>query len=283
MSSIVYLNGEFLEKSEAKISVLDRGFIFADGVYEVMPVYNRYIFRLSEHLERLQKSLNAIHIVNPHSIAEWQSILQSLVERNPERDQSLYLQITRGVAERDHIFDDNMMPTVFAMSRPLNKRQADQGISAITHEDIRWKFCDIKSIALLPGVLLRYEAHKEGGKEAILIKDGFLTEGAASNVFIVKDEHIKTPEKNHRLLSGITRDLVIELAQKHHLPCSETDVTEAELFTADEIWVTSSTQEIIPVTILDSKPVGSGEIGSIWRKMNSIYQTFKQEFSGEDL
>ena len=281
--SIVYLNGNFINKADAKISVLDRGFIFADGVYEVLPVYNKYIFRLEQHLNRLQHSLDAIHINNPNSDQEWEQMLNELVKRNNFKDQSIYLQITRGEAERDHIFDDNMKPTVFAMSRELPKKNISQGVAAITHEDIRWKFCDIKSIALLPGVLLRYEAHKQKAKEAILIKNNKLTEGAASNVFIVLEEVIMTPKKNHQLLSGITRDLVVELANANSLVCNETDISEDTLFKADEIWLTSSTQEIVPVVELNGQKVGDGTIGPVWKKMNSIYQKFKQEFSGEDL
>lgn len=281
--STVYLNGEYLDKDQAKVSVLDRGFIFADGVYEVFPVYNGYIFRCEEHLERLQSSLDAIHIKNPYTNNEWQEILSNVVKANNSGDQSLYLQVTRGVAEREHVFSDNMIPTVFAMSRPLIKKTSHEGVSVITAEDIRWKFCDIKSIALLPGVLLKYEAHQQGAKEAILIKNGFLTEGAASNVFIVKEGNIKTPKKDHQLLPGITRDLVVELLNKNNLPIQESDITEDEIKSADEIWLTSSTQEIVPVIKLNDQLVGDGKIGKMWNKINTIYQQFKRDFSGEDL
>ncbi len=281
--SIVYLNGDYMEQSEAKVSVLDRGFIFADGVYEVMPAYNHYIFRLHEHLTRLQNSLDAIHISNPFPNSEWETILQTLVKKNKEPNQSLYLQVTRGISEREHVFDKNMVPTVFVMSRPLIKKVRKNGVSAITSEDIRWKFCDIKSIALLPGVLLRYEAHKKGAREAILIRDGFLTEGAASNVFVIKDGVIKTPPIDRQLLPGITRDLVMELAIKNSFNCKEVAITENELLSADEIWITSSTQEVVPVIKLNQQMVGDGTVGPVWQQINSIYQKFKQEFSGEDL
>ena len=281
--TIAYLNGEFLPKDEARISVLDRGFIFADGIYEVMPAYNRIIFRLEEHLQRLQNSLDAIHISNPHSNEEWKHIMEQLVEKNSADDQSLYLQITRGVAERDHVFSDDMVPTVFAMSRPLVKKESHNGVKAITKEDIRWKFCDIKSIALLPGVLLRYDAHQQGAYEAILIRDGFLTEGAASNVFIVNGNIVATPPKDHKVLPGITRDLTVELLQKNAITIEERPITEAELHTAEEIWITSSTQEIVPIVALDGRPVGSGDVGEMWHQANTIYQNFKRDFSGEDL
>ena len=281
--NIVYLNGSFIEGDKAKVSVLDRGFIFADGIYEVMPVYNRHIFRFDAHLQRMQNSLDAIHIKNPHTASEWHEILDVLVEKNNLLDASIYLQVTRGVAERDHVFSDDMEPTVFAMARPLSRNKTQSGVRAITSDDIRWKYCDIKSIALLPGVLLRYEACQKGAYEAILINDGFVTEGAASNVFIVKGETIKTPKKDRQLLPGITRDLVVELADKNDVPCLEVNIPESELKDADEIWITSSTQEIVPVLYLDDKKVGQGAIGPMWEKMNNIYQVFKQEFSGENL
>ncbi len=282
--STVFLNDKYLDKDQAKVSVLDRGFIFADGVYEVFPVYNGFIFRCDEHLKRLQNSLDAIHIDNPYKNNEWKDILSNVVKRNDNGDQSLYLQVTRGVAERDHVFSENMTPTVFAMSRPLTKKTNHEGVAIITTEDIRWKFCDIKSIALLPGVLLKYDAHKKGAKEAVLInKNGLLTEGAASNVFIVKDNKIKTPKKDHQLLPGITRDLVVELASKNSLPIHEMDITENELKSADEIWLTSSTQEIIPVIKINDQSVGDGKVGKMWHQINTIYQEFKRDFSGEDL
>ena len=278
--SIVFLNGEFLNKNEASVSVLDRGFIFADGVYEVMPVYNSRLFRFQEHMQRLQISLDLIHITNPHSIIEWQEILKNIISKNPGKNQSIYLQVTRGVAERDHVFDENMTPTVFVMSRELIDNPAKQGIAAITHEDTRWKYCNIKSIALLPGVLLRYEAHQQQAKEAILHRDGYITEGAASNVFVINDGVIYTPPKDNKILPGITRDLVVEIAREHNLSLEEDNIPMNGLAAADEIWVTSSTQEILPVTKLDGEKVGTGEPGPVWKKMNQLYQEFKNNFSG---
>ncbi len=281
--SVVYLNGAYIDEADATISVMDRGFIFADGIYEVMPVYNRHIFRFTEHLNRLQKSLDAIHIKNPHSDSEWREILECLVGKSEHNHQSLYLQITRGVAERDHVFSEDMQATVFAISRPLVKKDYKHGVSAITCEDTRWKYCDIKSIALLPSVLLRYEAHQRGAYEAILVRDGYLTEGAATNVFLVKAKMVKTPPKGSQVLPGITRDLVIELLNKHSVDCVEVPIEEKELETADEIWITNSTQEIIPVVTLDDQPVASGEVGPMWQKTNILYQAFKQDFTGADL
>ena len=278
--SIVFLNGKYLPREQAKISVLDRGFIFADGVYEVLPVYNHKMFRLAEHLQRLENSLEMIHIRNPHTNAEWSAILEELIEKNEGKNQSIYLQVTRGVAERDHIFDENMEPTVFAMSRALPDGTKKDGVAAITHEDTRWKYCNIKSIALLPGVLLRYEAHKKSAREAILLRDGFVTEGAASNVFIVKNNIIVTPPKDNKILPGVTRDLVAELAKSNELHFQEREISAEELALADEIWITSSTQEIVPVVKLDGKVIGNGVPGLMWEKMNNIYQVFKNTYSG---
>jgi D-alanine transaminase len=271
----VYLNGKYLPLEDARISVLDRGFTFGDGVYEVFLVYKRKIFRLEEHLDRLERSLAALYIDNPRSREEWKQILMTLVSENPADDQSLYLQITRGVSERDHAIALAKEPTIFAMSKPLPKRNLVQGINAITCEDIRWKFCDIKAITLLPSVLLRHQAMQAGATEAILYKGDIITEGAASNVFVVKNGEVKTTPKSNSILPGITRDLVVELLQKAGIPCAETSIHRNELGQADEIWITSSTWEIVPVIRLDNSPVGDGKPGKVWREAMAIYQEFK--------
>jgi D-alanine transaminase len=275
MSSIVYLNGQYLPLEKANISVLDRGFTFGDGVYEVIPVYHGHIFRLTKHIERLNNSLDEVYIDRPHDLAQWQEILHELIEQNPAEDHSLYIQVTRGVSERDHAIDTAEKPTVFAMSRPLLKKDRSAGISAIVEEDIRWKYCHIKAITLLPSVILRHKAREAGATEALLVKDGYVTEGAASNVFIVKDGVVKTPTKDGNLLPGITRDLVVELLLKSEIPCEEVAITEIELRQADEIWITSSTWEIVPVVKLDAEVVGTGKPGEVWRQASKIYQTFK--------
>lgn len=276
--SLVYLNGEYMPLAEASVSVLDRGFTFADGVYEVIPVFNRKVFRFEQHIQRLENSLAAIFMENPCSIDTWFGIFKKLISSVEQTEQSIYLQITRGVTERDHdiSFADN--PTVFAMSRPIAKKDLSAGISAITHEDIRWNRCDIKAIALLPSVLLRHEAKQKGAKEAILIRDGYVTEGAASNVFICKDGQILTPPKDNHVLPGITRDLLVEILEQHKLSYSEESISQDALFNADEIWITSSTWEIVPVTKLDEQIVGNGEAGSIWYKVNQLYQEFKSGY-----
>lgn len=276
--AIVYLNGDYLPLEQARISPLDRGFTFGDGVYEVIPVYNGRIFRLHEHLVRLENSLRLIYMRNPLPLPEWERILHKLVADNEGDDQSIYLQVTRGVSARDHAFDDGMQPTVFIMTKPLPQPDNSTGGHAIVREDIRWQWCHIKAITLLPSVLLRYEARQANAREAILTRDGKVTEGAASNVFVCQDGRISTPPKNERLLPGITRDLVIELLQDSGLGCEETDISEAELRAADEIWITSSTQEIVPIIRLDDRPVGIGRPGPLWQQAIRIYQQFKADF-----
>ncbi|MDH5571787.1 MAG: D-amino acid aminotransferase [Gammaproteobacteria bacterium] len=277
--SICYLNGEFLPLENAQVSVLDRGFIFGDGIYEVIPVYGTNPFRLKEHLQRLDNSLKAVRMVNPLSDAQWEDMLTKLISQNSNGDQSVYMQITRGVAKRDHAFPANTKATVFAMSSPLpssSKTLASEGVTAITLDDIRWRYCNIKSIALLPNILLRQQALDNKAVEAILVREGMVTEGAASNVFIVKNGVIKTPVKSECLLPGITRDLIVELAVKNKLPCEETEISEAELLAADEIWLSSSIKEILPVTRLNDKTVADGKPGKVWQQMQTIFQDYKQ-------
>ena len=279
MSYIVYLNGQYLPIEDAKISVLDRGFTFGDGVYEVIPVYKGHIFRMREHLERLNNSLDEVYIDRPYALEQWQEILRELIEKNSGmntgNDLSLYMQVTRGISERDHAIDIATKQTVFAMCRPLPEYDRSAGISAIIEEDIRWKYCHIKAITLLPSVMLRHKARDAGATEAILVKDGYITEGAASNVFIVKNGIVKTPPKDGSLLPGITRDLVVELLTESGIPCEELAIKEIELKQADEIWITSSTWEIVPVTRLDNNPVGTGRPGEVWQQASEIYQAFK--------
>lgn len=273
----VYLNGRFVPLADAKISVLDRGFTFGDGVYEVFLVYQRRIFRYEQHMRRLDQSLAALHMGNPLTREQWLEVLMKLVADNPAADQSLYLQVTRGVSERDHAINLATSPTVFAMSKPLPQRNLAQGVKAITLDDIRWKNCHIKAITLLPSVLLRHQATQAGAIEAILLREGCVTEGAASNVFVVRDGVIKTPPCDNKLLAGITRALVLELLAQAHLPHAETRITEEELRSADEIWITSSTWEIVPVIRLDEKPVGTGNPGRYWQQVSTLYQHFKNE------
>jgi D-alanine transaminase len=279
MSEIVYLNGEFMPLENAKISVLDRGFIFGDGVYEVIPVYSRHPFRLQEHLARFERSHRAIRIENPLTDAEWTSLVQDLVVRNSGEDQSIYLQVTRGVAKRDHAFPKDTKPTVFGMSSPLSTptpATVEAGIHAITTIDYRWLKCDVKSTSLLGNCLLRQSAADADAIEVVMFRDGFLTEGSSSNVFVVRNGTILATPKNNLVLPGITYDVVIELAQAHGLPLEVRPISEAEVRAADEVWVTSSTKEVLAVTTLDEKAVGTGKPGPVFRRMHQLYQDFKR-------
>lgn len=280
MSEIVYLNGEFMPLAEARIPVLDRGFIFGDGIYEVIPVYSRHPFRLAEHLQRLQNSLDKVRITNPLDAAAWARLIGEIIQRNTGDDQSVYLQVTRGVAKRDHAFPPGIKPTVFMMSNPLvtpAPALVESGAACITVQDFRWLNCDIKSIALIGNCLLRQLSVDAGAAETILLRDGQLTEASSSNVFVVKDGVVLAPPKNNLVLPGITYDVVIEIARAREFQLEVRDVTETELRSADEIWITSSTKEVLAVTLLDGKPVGDGKPGPLFRRMHALYQQFKQD------
>lgn len=282
--NIVYLNNEFLPAAQACVPVLDRGFIFGDGVYEVIPAYGGKLFRLDEHLQRLQNSLDAVRIPNPLSNEGWHVMLNELLAQNQGDDQSVYLQVTRGSAPRDHALPVNPVPTVFAMSNPLHPvsdKIRQQGVAAISLDDIRWQRCHIKAISLLPNILLRQEALDANAAEAILIRDGLATEGAASNLFIVSDGTLITPPTGPFLLPGITRDLILELAAANGIPHAEREIKRVELQNADEIWLTSSTKEILPVTQLDDKPVSNGQPGPLYQRMLALYQDYKQQLRAQ--
>lgn len=275
---MIYLNGSFIPIEEAHISVLDRGFIFGDGVYEVIPVYSRNPFRLTDHLNRLQDSLDGIRLKNPHSDIEWRRLLEQIITCNEGEDQHLYLQITRGVAPRDHAFPEGITPTVFIMSTPLlapSKELLITGVSAITANDNRWLRCDIKATSLLPNVLLRQKAVDENAIETLLLRDGFLTEGSSSNVFVVKDKILLTPPKSYLMLPGITYDVILEIAVAHDIPYEIRNISEYEIRTAQEILLTSSTKEVMSITRLDGKPVGKGVPGTIFSQLYQHYQDYK--------
>jgi len=276
---MIYLNGEFMPIEQARVPVLDRGFIFGDGVYEVIPVYSRHPFRLAEHLRRLQASLDGIRLSNPHDDAEWTRLVRRLIGLNKPEDQSLYLHVTRGVAKRDHAFPKGVAPTVFMMSNALVTPPGDQiekGVGAITATDNRWLRCDIKAIALLPNVLLRQLAVDADCVETVLLRDGSMTEGAASNIFVVKDGILLAPPKNHLMLPGITYDVVLELAQADGIKFEVRPVAESELRGADEAWLTSSTKEVLAIVRLDGKALGKGVPGPLFRRMYALYQEYKE-------
>lgn len=280
---LCYLNGQFLPLAEARISVMDRGFLFGDGVYEVIPVYGGRLFRLSEHLNRLAQSMELIRLPDPLTREAWTKMLRDLVNRNGGGQQSLYLQVTRGAAPvRDHAFPDPIRPTVFAMITPLTTPDPavlERGIRVATVPDVRWDYCHIKAITLLPNVLLKQQARDSGADEAILIRDGQATEGSASNLFVVSGNTLITPPKSNLLLPGITRDLVVELARANDIAFAERSIPEALLRRADEVWVTSSTREVMPVVWLDDQPVGGGKVGPLWRRMYAIYSDYKRAVS----
>ena len=283
----IFLNGHYMPIEEAKISVLDRGFIFGDGVYEVIPVYSRRAFRLAAHLQRLQHSLDGIRLTNPHGITRWTEIFNELIACNESEDSYLYLHITRGVAQRDQPFPNPPVPpTVFVMCKPLSRPSTEllaSGVRAVTAQDNRWLRCDIKAISLLPNVLLRQMAVDAGCAETVLIRsasptdEAFLTEGSASNIFVVKNGVLLAPPKDHLMLPGITYDVILEIAAANAIPHEVRKITAAEVFSADELLLTSSTKEVLAVTMLDGNPVGDGKPGPMFTKLHRLYQDFKRD------
>lgn len=276
----VFLNGKLLPAEQASVSVLDRGFIFGDGIYELVPVYSRVPFRLDEHLTRLERSLGEAKIRNPYSRAQWRSHIYQLIDAQSFDDQGVYFQVTRGVAKRDHALPKNIEPTVFMMSNPLinpPQAQVEQGGSAVSAQDNRWLRCDIKSISLIGNCLLRQLSADAGAAETILFRDGKLTEASASNVFIVKRGVIQSPAKSNLILPGITYDVIAELAAANSMPLEFRAISEAEVRAADEIWVTSSSKEVLAIVQLDGQRVGDGRPGPVFRRMHQLYQEFKQK------
>ena len=279
----VFLNGSFLPLEQAKVSPLDRGFLFGDGIYEVIPSYRGVPFLLDAHLERLRRSLSEIRLPDPMGEAGWREMLERLLALNPGGDRGIYLQVTRGAAPRDHAFPIATEATVFAMVNPIQTprlEMMEQGVGAILLPDERWGRCDIKAVTLLANVLARQTAFEQGAVEAILLRAGRLTEGAASNVFVVKGGVVRTPPLDRGILPGVTRRFVLDLLEGPSRPVFEEAVSESDLRTADEIWLTSSTKEILAVTRLDGQPVGSGRPGPVWREALGLYQRAKNESLG---
>lgn len=280
--TLAYLNGEFLPPAEVRVSPMDRGFLFGDGVYEVIPVYSRRPFRLAEHLARLQASLDAIRLANPLAPDDWRAAVGRLVAAAEWDDQSVLLQVTRGpMAVRNHAFPASVMPTVFGLVEPLMPPSAElreKGVAAVSAADFRWLRCNVKATSLLANCLLRQMAMDAGCAETIMFRDGILSEGAASNIFVVRNGVLLAPQKNHLMLAGITYDVVLELAAAHGLPTEVRDITDVEVRAADELWLTSSTKEVLPIVELDGRKVGAGGTpGPIFRKMFGWYQDFKQQ------
>ena len=280
----VFLNGRYMPLEEAHISPLDRGFIFGDGVYEVIPLYDGKALRLTEHLKRLQRSLDELEIANPYSLAQWEQHIGALVTKNNGGNIGIYIQVTRGVAKRDFPPPIGLTQTVFMMANPLAtpKREVyEKGISCVSLDDNRWLRCNIKATALLGAVMLKHQSNQEGADEALLFRDGYLTESSASNIAAVKNGVILCPPMDNLILPGITYELMIELAQKAGMPLQIRRVSRREVKSADELWIMSSTKEVVPITMLDGKPVGhglnSGKPGPIFAKMYALFQDYKRD------
>lgn len=276
----VFLNGEWLPLEEARIPVLDRGFIFGDGIYEVIPVYGRRPFRLQAHLVRLARSLAGIRLANPFSGEVWQALIERLISLQPFADQAVYLQVTRGVAKRDHAFPQGVAPTVFLMSNPWappTREFLEQGVAAVTAIDDRWQHCDLKTTSLIGNVLHRQHAAEQGALETILLREGRLSEGAAANVLLVMDGRILAPRKDWRILPGITCGVIEDLALEAGLPFAMREISEGELRGADEVWLASSGREVLAVTRLDGQAVGNGRPGPVFWKMRALFERTRDE------
>lgn len=273
--SLVYLNGEMTPLSEAKVPVLDRGFIFGDGVYEVIPMYKRKLFRARQHMARLFRSLSTIGIVNPHTEEEWMALIEKVAHAHPSDDQLIYMQVTRGVAKRAHAFPQDVTPTVLIMTNPLSlptDEMRANGVPCVSMEDKRWLMCQIKSISLLGNVLAAQNAAEHGAAEAIQFRDGFLSEGSAANVWIVKNGQLLAPPKDNLILEGIRYGLIEELCAAGDIPFEARRITREEVFGADEVILSSASKEVLPVTSIDGKAVGNGKPGSVYQRLFQAYR-----------
>jgi D-alanine transaminase len=277
-SPIAHFNGELMPLDRIAISPLDRGFIFGDGVYEVIPVYEGVMMRGREHFERLQRSMDEIALANPHTTDEWLGLVHELLAHHPG-NQSVYIQVTRGApAKRDHVIPKGLQPTVFMMVQPLaspSKEAVENGVACVTAPDFRWEKCHIKSTSLLGNVLARQISFEAGATETILLRDGFVTEASSSNVFVVKDGVVAAPPQDNLILLGITYDLVVRLAAEGAVKLEIRPIAGEELRSADEVWLSSSTKEVLAVTRIDGKPVGTGKPGPAFRRMHALFQEYK--------
>jgi D-alanine transaminase len=295
LDPIVYLNGELTPLSEARIPVLDRGFIFGDGIYEAVPLYASEHgwtpFRFAQHLARFSRSLTKVGIDNPFDDTGWRALLARVAAANgmtgngraasasaSDSAALAYIQVTRGVAKRVHAFPAGIRPTVFLMITPLplpDRALLERGVRCVSAEDRRWLHCDIKSVSLLGNVLMAEHAAQNGAFETIQLRDGVLTEGSAANVWMVKGGELVAPRRDHRILEGIRYGVVEELARECGIRFTERDIGEAELRAADEILVSSAGKEIVPVTVLDAAPVGDGKPGPVFEALYAAYQLAK--------
>lgn len=272
--NLCYLNGEYLPLADARIPVLDRGFIFGDGVYEVVPAYHRRPFRLDSHLRRLHRSLEQTRITNPHQDADWRAIIDRLVRAAATEDLTVYIQVTRGVAKRDFAFPAGTAPTVFAMTSPFTRptqAQREQGLRTISVPDLRWLRCDIKSVSLLGAVLARQQAAERGLDEVVQHRDGRLTEGSASNVWVVKGGRVLAPPRDNLILEGIRYGFIQELCEQASIPFEVRILTMDEARGCDELMLSAATREILPIVELDGRPVGDGRPGPVYRQLRRGY------------
>jgi D-alanine transaminase len=277
---LVYLNGAMTPIADAKVSVLDRGFIFGDGIYEVIPIYNRRMFRSEQHMARLFRSLAAIGLPNPHDRAGWMALIQQVVDGHPAADQMVYLQVTRGVARRAHAFPTEVVPTVFIMTNPIVLPTAAlraSGAACVSMQDMRWLHCEIKSTSLLGNVLAAQHAVEHDATESIQFRDGFLTEASSSNVWIARNGVLMGPPKDNLILEGIRYSLIEELCATGDIPLQVRRITREEVFAADEVMLTSATKEVLPVCSLDGQPIGNGKPGPIYDKLYAAYQVAKAQ------
>ncbi len=280
--TLCYLNGEYTPLNQAKVSVLDRGFIFGDGIYEVVPVYGRRLFRFDEHMARLERSLTKLRIPNPHSRPEWLMRCRRLIEAQASEDQLIYIQVTRGVALRDHVMPAGIEPTVFMMVSAMKQpspEQRHQGVACVSARDFRWERGDIKSISLLGNVLARQISADQGAVETIMFRDGFLTEAASCNVWVVREGAVLGPPKSEHVLEGIRYELIRELCEQEGLAFNLRPISEGEVTSADELMLSSATKEVLPVTMLDGEPVGHGAArgkpGPAYARLYEAYQRAK--------
>ncbi|GGD01587.1 D-amino acid aminotransferase [Undibacterium terreum] len=276
---LVYLNGAFTPISEAKIPVLDRGFIFGDGIYEVIPVYGRKMFRADQHFARLFRSLASVGITNPHSKEEWLELIAKVMDAHEANDQMVYIQVTRGVAKRAHAFPkDTVQPTVFIMTNPItlpSDAVRANGAVCVSMEDKRWLRCEIKSTSLLGNVLAAQNAAEHGVTEAIQFRDDFLTEASSSNVWVFKDGVLMGPPKDNLILEGIRYGLIEELCKTNNIPLIARRISREEVFAADEVLLSSATKEVLAVVRIDDQTIGKGQPGPIYQKLYAAYQLAK--------
>ena len=284
--SLCYLNGEYGSLRDAKVSVLDRGFVFGDGIYEVVPAYGGKLFRFDEHMARLTRNVAKVRIANPHNRQEWldrcRKLLAALAVQSPAPDQLVYIQVTRGVAMRDHVMPADVPPTVFMMCSPMKHPTAEQrhaGVACVSARDFRWERGDIKSISLLGNVLARQMSADHGAAETVMFRDGHLTEAAASNVWVVHEGAVLGPPKSEHVLEGIRYELIRELCEEVGIAYNLRPIAEADVFSADELLLSSATKEVLAITSLDGQPVGHGALrgkpGPVYARLYEAYQRAK--------